>query len=71
LKCPYCVLTKFSVGSITIVTGQTTSTEQQIVNLLLCIVYMFLTLILIAFFPLNAAEQNEINPTNEEKLSER
>jgi hypothetical protein len=32
---------------------------------------MFLTLILIALFPLSAAEQNEINPTNEEKLSER
>jgi hypothetical protein len=32
---------------------------------------MFLTLILIALFPLSAAEQNEINPKNEEKLSER
>jgi hypothetical protein len=32
---------------------------------------MLLTLILIAFFPLSAAEQNEINPKNEEKLSER
>ena len=33
--------------------------------------YMFLTLILIALFPLSAAEQNEINPKNEEKLFER
>jgi hypothetical protein len=32
---------------------------------------MFLTLILIAFFPLSAAEQNEINPKIEEKLSDR
>ena len=32
---------------------------------------MSLTLILIAFFPSSAAEQNEINPNNEEKLSER
>jgi hypothetical protein len=32
---------------------------------------MFLTLILIAHFPLSAVEQIEINPKNEEKLSER
>jgi hypothetical protein len=32
---------------------------------------MFLTLILIALFPLSGAEQNEINPKNEEKLFER
>jgi hypothetical protein len=32
---------------------------------------MFMPLILIALFPLSAAEQNEINPENEEKLSER
>ena len=32
---------------------------------------MSLTLILIALFPLSAAEQNEINPKNEEKLYER
>jgi hypothetical protein len=32
---------------------------------------MFLTLILITLFPLSVAEQNEINPKNEEKLSER
>jgi hypothetical protein len=31
---------------------------------------MFLALILIALFPLSAAEQNEINPINEEKLFE-
>ncbi len=30
-----------------------------------------LTLILIALFPSSAAEQNEINPKNEEKLFER
>jgi len=32
---------------------------------------MLLTFILIAFFPLSAAEQNEIKLSNEEKLSER
>jgi len=32
---------------------------------------MFLILILIVVFPSSAAEQNEINPKNEEKLSER
>jgi hypothetical protein len=32
---------------------------------------MFLTLILIALFPLSAAEQNGINPKSEEKLFER
>jgi hypothetical protein len=32
---------------------------------------MFLTLTLIALFPLSAAEQNEMNPRKEEKLSER
>jgi hypothetical protein len=32
---------------------------------------MFLILILIALFPLSAAEKIEINPKNEEKLSER
>ena len=32
---------------------------------------MFLTLILIAHLPLSSAEQIEINPKNEEKLSER
>ena len=35
------------------------------------IVLYVLTLSLIAIFPLSAAEQNEINPKNEEKLSER
>jgi hypothetical protein len=43
----------------------------QIVNLLPCFFYMFLTLILIALFPLSAAEQNENNPKDEEKLFER
>jgi hypothetical protein len=32
---------------------------------------MFLTLILIALFPLSAAEQNETNPKNKEKLFKR
>ena len=44
------------------------ATEGKSVALFVC---MNLTLVLITLFPLSAAEQNEINPNNEEKLFER
>ena len=60
------MLTSFSLVSM--VGNEERTADRSSVALL---VSMFMTLILIAFFPLSAAEQNEINPETEEKLSER
>jgi hypothetical protein len=37
----------------------------------LSLLFICLSVVLIDLFPLSAAEQNEVNPENEEKLSER